>query len=85
MCAWVSGSCACSWGSLTFCWLGLLSLTSLPFPKERQRGVDLDERGGGKELRREEGRETVIRLYCMRKEFMFNKRKNWSVVVFLIK
>lgn len=33
-------------------------------------------KGGGEELRGVEGRETITRTYCMRKEFIFNKREN---------
>lgn len=31
------------------------------------KGVDLDWKGSGEELGRVEGREAVVRLYCMRK------------------
>lgn len=40
-----------------------------------RKGMDLDRREGGRN-REEWGRgETVVRIYCVRKEFMFNKRK----------
>lgn len=38
-------------------------------------GVE-NEKGGGEELRGVEGRETITRAYCMRKESIFNKREN---------
>lgn len=60
-------------------------LEACPFLMRHRKEVDLDGRGGGKQLRGEERRETVIRLYCMRKEIMFSKRRNCSVVLFLIK
>ena len=43
-----------------------------------RKGVDPDGKGDGEELGGV-GRETVIRLYCMRKESIFNKKgKNWK-------
>lgn len=40
-----------------------------------RKGVDMDGRGSGKEMERLEGGEIVFRLFCTRKEFMFNKRE----------
>lgn len=47
------------------------------FPTERQKesGSGGEGRGGEEELGRVEGAKTVIRLYCMRKEFIFNYKK----------
>jgi hypothetical protein len=41
---------------------------------ERNR-VDPERRGGGEEIEREEGGKTIIRIYCMRKISIFNKKK----------
>lgn len=57
-----------------FCNVVLLSLTRLFFSTERQKGMDPNGRGYGEELGGVEGRETIIRLHCMRKETTFNKR-----------
>ena len=38
-----------------------------------QKSVDLDGRGGGKEVGGVEGRETVFILYCMINEPMFKR------------
>ena len=35
----------------------------------------MDKRGGRKESRRNEERGNIFRLYCVRKECMFNKKK----------
>jgi hypothetical protein len=37
------------------------------FLTRNRKGVDLDGRGGGEELRGVKGRETAIRMYFMRK------------------
>lgn len=37
--------------------------------------MDLDGRGGEEELGGKEGGETIIRIYCIRKKSIFNKRK----------
>jgi hypothetical protein len=37
--------------------------------------VDQDGRGGGEEVGGMVGRETVIRIYCVSKESIFNKKK----------
>jgi hypothetical protein len=39
-----------------------------------RKEVTPDGMGGEEELGGAEGRETVIRIYCMRKESIFNKR-----------
>lgn len=39
-----------------------------------RNGVDPDGRGGEEEPGGVDGREIVLRLNCMRKEIMFNKR-----------
>jgi hypothetical protein len=38
--------------------------------------VDPEGRRSGKELGGEEGGDIIIRVYCMRKKFIFNKREN---------
>jgi hypothetical protein len=41
-----------------------------------RKGIDMNGRGSGKEIGEGvEGGETVFRLFCMRKELMFNKRE----------
>jgi hypothetical protein len=47
-----------------------ISLRILFFSRER-KGVDPEGRGGREELGEAEGRETIVRIYCMRKEFLF--------------
>ena len=42
--------------------------------RDRQ-GVDLEVKRGEEELRRLEGEKSIIRLYYMRKECIFNKQK----------
>ena len=44
-----------------------------------RKGMDLDRRGGRKDLGGAEGGETVFRVYCMRRESMFNKRGRMSI------
>lgn len=44
-----------------------------------RKGVDPEGRGGGEELGGEEGGKTIIRIYCMRKDSIFNKRKKKSL------
>jgi len=39
-----------------------------------RKGVDPERRGGGEDLGGVKGGETVIRIYRMRKESIFNKR-----------
>lgn len=43
-----------------------------------RKGVDPDNREWGEEMGEVEGRETTIRIYYIRKEFLFIKRKNCS-------
>lgn len=52
----------------------LLSLRSLLFSNERQEEIDPEGRGDGEELGVMARGETVLRIYCMRKESIFNKR-----------
>jgi hypothetical protein len=59
---------------ILFCHVLLLSLRSLFFSNERQKGVDPEVIGSGKELGGVEGWETVNRMCCMRKESIFHKR-----------
>ena len=40
-----------------------------------RKGVDLDGKGREEALGGVGGEETITRLYCMRKESIFNKRK----------
>lgn len=47
----------------------LLSLRSLFFSNERQKGSGSGGNGGGEELGGAEGREALIRIYCMRKNY----------------
>jgi hypothetical protein len=44
------------------------------FVMRSRQEVDLEGRGGGKKLRGVEGKETIIRIYCIRKN-VFNKWK----------
>jgi hypothetical protein len=37
--------------------------------------VDLDGKGDGKELRGKEGQGTIIRIYYVRKQIIFSKKK----------
>jgi hypothetical protein len=39
-----------------------------------RKGVELDERVGGEELGGAEGEKTVIRIYCRRKESIYNRK-----------
>ena len=59
-----------------FCYILLLSVRSLFVVclMRDKEGMDPDERGGGKE-RGEEGGETVIRIYYMRKKIYFFKKE----------
>jgi hypothetical protein len=49
-------------------------LEACSFLRRDRKEVDLDGRRGREELGGIEGREAVIRKYCMRKESIFNKR-----------
>lgn len=40
-----------------------------------RKGVDLEGRAYGEDLRRAEGEETIIMIYCMRKESFALKEK----------
>lgn len=44
-----------------------------------RKGVDPEGRGGGEELRGGGGVETIIRVCCVRKEYIFNKRKKENI------
>jgi hypothetical protein len=64
---------------------GLLSLRNLLFSKEIQNGSQFGERKdlcvcvwGGGDLGGLDGGKTIIRIYCMRKEIIFNKRKRFK-------
>lgn len=48
-----------------FCHVWFLSLGILPFYEEKEREIDLGERGCGGKLRGVEGEETVVGVYCM--------------------
>jgi hypothetical protein len=56
-------------------WVAISS--SLLFSNERQKGSGREERGSQEELGGVE--ETIIRLYCMKKENIFNKRKKGKI------
>lgn len=82
---WVSDSFAFSWTFfllfgflffyfILFCYV-LLSLRSLLFSYERQREVEPDGREGREELEGLEGDQTVIGIYCLREESIFNEMK----------
>jgi hypothetical protein len=49
---------------ILFCYV----LEACSFPTRDRKGVDLDGRGHGEKLGGVERRETVIRIYCMKKE-----------------
>lgn len=59
---------------ILFCYV-LLSLRSLLFSYERQREVEPDGREGREELEGLEGGQTVIGIYCLREESIFNEMK----------
>lgn len=50
----------------------LLSLGCLFFFEGKQMRVDLREREGGRELGGVAGRETIVRMHCMREESIFD-------------
>ena len=54
---------------------GCYLLEACSFLMRDRKGVDLEGRRGGEDLGRVEGEETIIRIYYMRKESIFNKRK----------
>lgn len=74
-------SCSLAWYhrflsiSLYFVTFGCYSFEACPFPMRDRQGVDLEVKRGEEELRRLEGEKSIIRLYYMRKECIFNKRK----------
>jgi hypothetical protein len=53
----------------------LLSLRSLFISRRDKNGVALNGRGCKKELGEVEEKETVIKIYCVRKESIFNKKE----------
>lgn len=66
--------CPTSIWTLCFILYFTSSLESLIFTNESQKGMDLHGKGCGKELGETEGRETIIMIYCMRKESLFNMK-----------
>jgi hypothetical protein len=58
----------------SFCFILLLSLEASSF--RDIKGVESEGREGGEELGGIEGGKTVIRIYDVTKESVFNKRKN---------
>ena len=59
---------------------GLLSLVVLLFPEGNGRRINLGERKGKEEDSGKRGGKTVVRMYYMRKESIFNKiNKNKNV------
>jgi hypothetical protein len=62
--------------NILFCCILLLSLRNLFFSNERQKkGVYLKGIGDEKELEGVERGQTISRIYCVRKESVFNKRE----------
>lgn len=59
----------------------LLSLGDCFLMGDRKR-ADPGGREGGEELGEAESVETIIRLHCMEKETIFNKRKEYTVLIF---
>lgn len=57
-----------------FVMFGGYLLEACPFLARDRKGVDVDRKGGGEELGGGERGESVFRLYCLRKESMFNRR-----------
>lgn len=62
-----------------------MSLRSLFFSLERQKGVDLDGNKSGEELRRAEGGKTILRTYYERKNLLSIKRKIRMKLKFFIR
>lgn len=60
---------------ILFCSALLSSFRSLLFSKERQNGSGSGWEGRGEEGGRAEGVKTVIRVYYVRKDSIFNNRK----------
>lgn len=65
---------AYSWDSFPPVELPSPTLEASSFLTKYRKGADPEGRGGGKDLGEEEGGEMTIRIYCMRKEFIFSKR-----------
>lgn len=60
---------------LIFVVFGYLFLEALSFLKEKERKVDLGNRGVGKELGRAERGEIVANMYCLREKSVFHKNR----------
>ena len=63
---------------------GCYLLEACSFLMRDRKGVDLEGRRGGKELGGVVGGETIVMIYYMTKEYIFNKRKtfyklSWSL------
>lgn len=54
---------------------GFYFLETCPFLMRNKNGVDPEGKGDRKELGGAEGEKTIIRIDCMSKESLFNKRK----------
>ena len=61
---------------LFFCYL----LEPRSFLMKARKEVDLNARGDKEKLGEVEGEETVIRIYCMRRESIFNQRGKASKI-----
>lgn len=55
-----------------FVMFGCFLLEACYFLMRNKKGVDLERRGGGEELGGVETVETILRIYCVRKESIFN-------------
>ena len=53
---------------------GCYLLEACCFLMRHRKGMDPEGKGGEEEVEGVEGEETVIRIYCMREEFVFNKK-----------
>ena len=56
-------------------------LEACSFQMRDRKGVDPNGRGGRDQLARREGGETVIMVYCMRKESVFDKKGKWKKIL----
>lgn len=63
---------------ILLCHLWILSLRSLFLTNKRYNGSESKGKGRWEELGGIEGKDSVIRIYFMRKESNFNKRKKES-------
>lgn len=54
------------------------------FVMRDRKGMDLAGKGSGKELGGLEGRKSIIRTYCTRRESMFYKRKTKRAKIYQI-